>query len=177
MIGAYSTKTIYCCCEKHLKKGETEWHKHTTDNLAHHLHIAFLFLHVCTRWAECMWFNMDASWLKLYWFYPVTHTVILWLWGSAGEGLGSKFIWCHWSKYTPWHVHETSTRWQMCCTGTVTEMNGCQLSVVWGCFKLHLCAVCHISLILFCALCSGLLFVTLVYHHMLDASFLFPAPS
>lgn len=44
-----------------------------------------------------------------------------------------------------WSLHETSLRWQMCCTGTETEMNGCQLAVVLGSLKLHVCAMCHIS--------------------------------
>ena len=127
-------KHSVCCCEKHFKRGESEWGKNITGNLAHHLHVAFLFLHVCACWAECMWFNMDASWLELRWFLSLTHSVILWLWGSAGEGLGSKFIWCHWSKDTPWHEHETSTGWQMCCTATEEELHGCQLAVLWGFF-------------------------------------------
>lgn len=173
---ARSTNTVYCCCKKKLKNGRANdtklviWHIISL--------IVFLFLHVCI-------------WLSRV--YVLQHRCILTgavlvmqsdsysyfvAMGLSWGGLGSKFIWCHWSKCSPWHVHETSTRWQMCCTGTETEINGCQLALADGCFKLHVCAVCHISLILFFALCSGLLFVTVIlYHHMLNVSFVFPAAS
>lgn len=83
--------------------------------------------------------------------------------GSAllGGGLGSQFISCHWNKYTPWQVHDTSATWQMCCTWAESETNGCQLTKVKGRFKLNICAVCHNSWILFCAL----LFDLVSSHH------------
>lgn len=99
MIGPCCTNTAYCCCEKHLKRGETKWHKHITDNLAHHPDIAFLFLHVWTHWAECMCFNMDALRLELYWFFRVTHAVISWPWGWAGRAWGQ----------SSFHVTEANT--------------------------------------------------------------------
>lgn len=88
---------------------------------------------------------------------------------QLGDGQGSKFMCCQCSKYTPWHEREASTSWQMCCTETETEMDGCQLAIVGGCFMLHVCDVCHISLISFCALRSGFLFIFILYYQMLSA--------
>lgn len=122
----------HCFCEKHLKRDEIDWHGHVTDNLAHHLHIAAYSVSACLDSLSRVHVIQHGCFLKGAVLVLLSDSRCYFV--TMGRSWGGAWGQSSWSKYTPWHVHETSTRWQICSAGTEAEMNGCQLAVLKGCF-------------------------------------------